>query len=64
VVMPVTGTYRQVTGFVGELEASPTFVTLDRISARTSEAASGAQVGLDMEFAVYFRTGAGQGPAR
>jgi Tfp pilus assembly protein PilO len=66
IVMPVEGDYRQVTGLVGELEASPTFVTLDRMSARTSAAtAEGSeQVGLDLEFSFYFRAGGGQGPSR
>ena len=61
-VMPVEGQYRQVTGLVGELEASPTFVTLDRVSARTSQ--SQEQVGLDLTFSFYFRAGGGRGPAR
>ena len=66
IVMPVEGDYRQVTGLVGELEASSTFVTLDKMSARTSSAAGGAseQVGLDLEFSYYFRAGDDQGPRR
>lgn len=62
IVMPVTGAYRQVTGLVEELEASPRFVTLDKVAARTND---GVQVGLDLEFAFYFRTGGAPGaPAR
>lgn len=58
IIMPVTGNYRQVTGLVGELEASPTFVTLDTVSARTTGGGQ-EQVGLDLEFSFYFRAGAG-----
>jgi Tfp pilus assembly protein PilO len=59
ITMPVEGNYRQVTGLVGELEASPTFVTLDKMSARTSPSAGQGQeqVGLDLEFSFYFRAG-------
>jgi Tfp pilus assembly protein PilO len=56
IVMPVDGTYRQLTGLVSELETSPHFLTLDRMSAR--EAQGQEQVSLDLEFSFYFRTGA------
>ncbi|MET0551573.1 MAG: GspMb/PilO family protein [Vicinamibacteria bacterium] len=64
IVMPVEGGYRQITGLVGELEASPTFVTLDKVSVRTSGTTGGAEVGLDMEFSFYFRAGGARGAAR
>jgi Tfp pilus assembly protein PilO len=65
IVMPVEGDYRQVTGLVGELEASPTFVTLDKMSAQTSAAGGPSeQVGLDLEFSYYFRAGADRRPGR
>lgn len=65
IVMPVQGDYRQVTGMVGALEASPTFVTLDRVSAHGSQGIGGQeQVGLDMAFSYYFRVGAAGGANR
>jgi Tfp pilus assembly protein PilO len=65
IVMPVVGDYRQVTGLIGALEASPTFVTLDKISAQGGQAIGGQeQVGLDMEFSYYFRAGAPDGAGR
>jgi len=60
ITMPVHGNYRQVTGLVGELEASPTFVTLDAVSARTTGGVGQEAIDLDLEFSFYFRTGAGQ----
>jgi Tfp pilus assembly protein PilO len=64
IVMPVKGNYRQVTGLVGELEASPTFVTLDAVSARTTGAVQ-EEVDLDLEFSFYFRAAAaGPRPGR
>jgi Tfp pilus assembly protein PilO len=59
ITMPVEGDYRQVTGLVGELEASPIFVTLDKVSAQTAATGGGSeQVGLDLQFSFYFRPGA------
>jgi Tfp pilus assembly protein PilO len=56
IVMPVDGTYRQLTGLVAELETAPKFLTLDKVSAR--EGLSQEQVSLDLQFSFYFRTGA------
>jgi hypothetical protein len=66
IVMPVLGDYRQVTGLIGALESSPTFVTLDKISAHGGEQGLGGQgqVGLDMEFSYYFRARAPEGADR
>jgi hypothetical protein len=65
IVMPVEGAYNQVTGLVGELEGSKTFVTLDKMSAHSSvSGTSGEQVGLDLEFSFYFRPEGGKEPAR
>lgn len=64
ITMPVIGDYRQVTGLVGELEASPTFVTLDKMSAAGGQGAQPGQVGLDLEFSFYFRAEAGQAAGR
>lgn len=66
ITMPVEGAYRQVTGLVAELETSPTFVTLDKVSARTRQGATEGQdqVSLDLEFSYYFRTGAPVAAAR
>jgi Tfp pilus assembly protein PilO len=63
ITMPVKGNYRQVTGLLGDLEASSTFVTLDRVSAG-SQGDSTEQVSLDLEFSFYFRTGPGRGAGR
>ena len=48
---------------MGELEASPTFVTLDKMSARTT-AGGQERVGLDLEFSFYFRAGGDRGAGR
>jgi Tfp pilus assembly protein PilO len=56
IVMPVDGSYRQLTGLVSELESSGHFLTLDKMSAR--EAQGQDQVSLDLEFSFYFRKGA------
>jgi Tfp pilus assembly protein PilO len=65
IVMPVQGDYRQVTGMIGALESSPTFVTLDKISAQAGQGIGGQeQVGLDMEFSYYFRARVPEGTGR
>lgn len=53
--MPVTGTYKQVTGLVQQLERSTYFLTLDEIGARQEGEASEGSVGLNLAFSAYFR---------
>lgn len=57
ITMPITGTYRQVTGLVSELERSSYFLTLDEISVRQQGNQEGS-IALNLLFSAYFRAGA------
>lgn len=54
--MPVRGTYRELVGFVEELERSSHFVTLDQITVRGQQQ---GEAELQMVLSCYFRSGAG-----
>lgn len=55
--MPVRGTYRELVGFVQDLERSSQFVTLDEITVRGQQ---GGEAELKMVLSCYFRSGAGR----
>jgi Tfp pilus assembly protein PilO len=52
VTLPLEGSYEQLVGFLGEVEASPRFLTVDRVSMR-AEAEGGAR--LQVELSTYLR---------
>jgi Tfp pilus assembly protein PilO len=52
VTLPLSGTYSQLVGFLREVEKSPRFLTVDRVSMRHEEAGTELQVMLSM----YVRT--------
>lgn len=51
VTMPLSGSYAQLLSFLRQLERSPYFVTIDRLSLREREPAAD----LDVSLSVYFR---------
>jgi Tfp pilus assembly protein PilO len=53
--VPVSGTYRQLAGFVQSLESSKHFLTLDEVSVRGAE--GGQEAHLEMVVSCYFRAG-------
>jgi Tfp pilus assembly protein PilO len=52
VTLPLEGSYEQLVGFLREVEASPRFLTVDRVSMR-AEAEGGAR--LQVELSTYLR---------
>jgi Tfp pilus assembly protein PilO len=52
VTLPVEGSYPQLVAFLREVERSPRFLTVDRVSMRSEEAGAALQVVLSM----YVRT--------
>jgi Tfp pilus assembly protein PilO len=52
VTMPVTGNYRQLGSFLGALERSPHFLTVDKVSLRQKE---GSVADLSVVLSAYFR---------
>ena len=52
VALPLEGTYEQLVGFLREVEASPRFLTVDRVSIR-AETDGGAR--LQVELSTYLR---------
>jgi Tfp pilus assembly protein PilO len=52
VTMPVTGTYRQLGSFLGALERSPHFLTVDSVSLRQK---AGSMADLAVVLSAYFR---------
>jgi Tfp pilus assembly protein PilO len=52
VTMPVTGSYRQLGSFLGALEQSPHFLTVDKVSLRQKE---GSMADLAIVLSAYFR---------
>ena len=66
IMMPVEGDLQAGHGPRGRARGSPTFVTLDKMSATdrgVRRRGGSEQVGLDLEFSAYFRAGAERGPA-
>ena len=57
VKMPVVGTYRALVAFVGDLERSSHFVTLDQITVRSQQ---GGQAQMQMVLSCYFRSSPGK----
>jgi Tfp pilus assembly protein PilO len=55
VTLPLAGSYGQLVGFLREVEASPRFLTVDRVSMR-AESDGGAR--LQVELSTYLRLGA------
>ena len=55
VTLPLEGSYEQLVGFLREVEASPRFLTVDRVSMR-AESDGGAR--LQVELSTYLRQGA------
>lgn len=55
--MPVSGSYRQLVGFIESLESSPDFLTLDQVQVRGTE--GGQEAHLEMVVSCYFRTTTG-----
>ena len=58
ITMPVTGTYRQLGAFLGALEKSPHFLTVDKVSIRQKE---GRVADLAIVISAYFRGEEGLG---
>jgi Tfp pilus assembly protein PilO len=58
VTMPVTGNYRQLGSFLGALERSPHFLTVDKVSLRQKE---GSVADLAIVVSAYFRGEEGAG---
>jgi len=56
VTLPLEGTYAQLVGFLREVERSPRFLTVDRVSMRSEETGAALQVVLSM----YVRAGEGE----
>jgi len=52
VTLPLEGSYEQLVGFLGEVEASPRFLTVDRVSMRAQNE-GGAR--LQVELSTYLR---------
>jgi Tfp pilus assembly protein PilO len=52
ITMPVTGSYRQLGAFLGALERSPHFLTVDKVSLRQKE---GTVADLSIVLSAYFR---------
>jgi Tfp pilus assembly protein PilO len=52
VTMPVTGNYRQLGSFLGALEQSPHFLTVDKVTLRQKE---GSTADLAVVLSAYFR---------
>jgi hypothetical protein len=58
ITMPVTGSYRQLGSFLGALERSPHFLTVDKVSLRQKE---GSEADLSIVVSAYFRGEGGTG---
>jgi Tfp pilus assembly protein PilO len=58
ITMPVTGTYRQLGAFLGALEQSPHFLTVDQVKLRQKE---GSMADLAIVVSAYFRGEEGAG---
>jgi Tfp pilus assembly protein PilO len=58
VALPLEGSYEELVGFLREVEASPRFLTVDRVSLR-AETDGGAR--LQVELSTYLRQGADGG---
>jgi Type II secretion system (T2SS), protein M subtype b len=52
VTLPIEGSYAQLVGFLREVEASPRFLTVDRVSMRADRDGGGA---LQVELSTYLR---------
>jgi hypothetical protein len=50
--MPVTGNYRQLGAFLGALERSPHFLTVDQVAIRQKE---GSTADMAVVLSAYFR---------
>jgi Tfp pilus assembly protein PilO len=59
--LPVEGTYSQLVEFLGRVEHSPRFLTVDKVALRRSAAQKGD---LSVELSAYFRAGAGEDRGR
>ena len=51
-VLPLEGSYEQLVGFLGEVERSPRFLTVDRISLRGDDEGEAA---LQVELSAFMR---------
>jgi Tfp pilus assembly protein PilO len=58
VTLPLEGSYAQLVGFLGEVERSPRFLTVDRVSMRADREGGGA---LQVELSAYMRQAPGSG---
>ncbi len=58
VTLPLEGSYEQLVGFLREVEASPRFLTVDRVSMRAENQGGGR---LQVELSTYLRT-SGEAP--
>ena len=58
ITMPVAGNYRQLGSFLGALERSPHFLTVDKVSLRQKE---GSMADLSIVLSAYFRGEEGLG---
>jgi Tfp pilus assembly protein PilO len=61
VTLPLEGSYAQLVGFLGEVERSDRFLTIDRVSMRAT-ASRGAT--LQVQLSAYLRTAPGEGRKR
>ena len=59
IVMPVSGSYRQIATFLHRLEAMRHFVTVDSVALREDAAAGGRSTNLNVSLSVYFVDAAG-----
>ena len=55
IVMPVSGSYRQVVSFLQRIETLPHFVTVDSITIREDTGGGGRSTHLDVVLSVYFQ---------
>jgi Tfp pilus assembly protein PilO len=56
VALPLEGSYGQLVGFLREVERSPRFLTVDRVSMRAEQAGAAA---LQVELSTYLRQSPG-----
>ena len=54
IVMPISGSYRQVATFLHRLESMRHFVTVDQVALREQQGAGGSATSLNITLSVYF----------
>ena len=61
VTLPLRGTYGQLVGFLDEVERSPRFLTVDRVSIVRATTEKADLANLDVQMSAYFRAEGGGG---